>query len=86
MHTFWHKHTYTPTPYTTPPTHPPTHEREVFDVFGDGLPAGEVSIALQHAPEEEPVKVADVVHDEQRPLFELFRVAKRVDTNPEKVL
>jgi hypothetical protein len=58
----------------------------LFDrVFSDGLPASEVSIPLHHTPEEEPVKMADVVHQKQGPWLERVTMAKCANTDTKKM-
>lgn len=55
-----------------------TDEREFFNiVFGDNLPEVEVSLSLNDAPEEHPVKVGEMVHDKHTTSLELTTITKR---------
>ena len=45
-------------------------------VLGDTLPVAQVALPLHHPPEEHPVKVADVVHQEHRAALEPPLVAE----------
>ena len=54
-----------------------TDDRNLFEhVLCDCSPCHEVSLPLNHGPEEHPVQVGHMVHDEQTALFKLPVVAK----------
>ena len=54
-----------------------TNERNILEhILCDCSPCHKVSLPLNHSPEEHPVKVGHMVHDEQTAFLKLPIVAK----------
>ncbi len=56
------------------------------EFLGDGLPEGEVSLPVHHAPQVHPVHVRDMVQQDQGAPLELVAGAKHSDLDAKRSL